>query len=332
VFGWDPVLGGDKYDQGTPTQTETLTSNSLYTKAQSLQWNPDDKGGGAGLPVAGDVVVEQTIPPVPGHARAFKAHYKMTHLGSDLHANAQQEFPAVYTNADYNRFVYYGGTSPWTGAAVSTTQFQELGAPGFLLYAPEQWGAHVNAQNVGLTVYVPSQYPYVGGFDFAGPAGPDGNGTNYFAPFAFLTIGPNFVFEGEYYLIAGDYAAARQIVYELHQSGSTSDLFAPFGATDAPSAGNTIRGVTPVAGWAFDDGSIAKVEVLLDGVLDGAATYGSARPDVAATYPHAPLNTGFSYSLNTAHYGNGVHVLGVRVTDGAGNVAVLPNISVTLSN
>ncbi len=332
VFGWDPVLGGDKYDQGSPTLSQVLTSNSLYTKAQPLQWNPDDKGGGPGQAVAGDVIVEQTITPVSGRSRVFQGHYKVTHLGSDLHANAQQEFPAVYVNADYNRFVHYGGTAPWTNAAVSVTTFPELPTFSPLFFAPEHWAAHVNAQNIGLTVYVPSQYPYVGGFDHSGPAGPTGDGTNYFAPFVTLTIGPNFVFQGDFYLIAGDYVSARQLVYELHKSLSSADIFTPFGATDQPSAGSTVGGITTVSGWSFDDASVAKVEILVDGVVDGTASYGSSRPDVAGTYPGAPVNIGFSYLLNTAKYGNGTHTLNVRATDSSGNVSVFPDVGVTVGN
>jgi len=332
VFGWDPVLGGDKYDQGSPTLSQVLTSNSLYTKAQPLQWNPDDKGGGPGQAVAGDVIVEQTITPVRGRSRIFQGHYKVTHLGSDLHANAQQEFPAVYVNADYNRFVHYGGTAPWTNAAVSVTTFPELPTFSPLFFAPEHWAAHVNAQNIGLTVYVPSQYPYVGGFDHSGPAGPTGDGTNYFAPFVTLTIGPNFVFQGDFYLIAGDYVSARQLVYELHKSLSPADIFTPFGATDQPSAGSTVGGITTVSGWSFDDASVAKVEILVDGVVDGTASYGSSRPDVAGTYPGAPVNIGFSYLLNTAKYGNGTHTLNVRATDSSGNVSVFPDVGVTVGN
>src|SRR4029077_8889819 len=85
VFGWDPVLGGDKHGHGTPTLAKVLTAGSLYIKAQPLQWNPDDKGGGPTQPVLGDVVVEQTVTPVSGHARAFQVHYRVNHLGSDLH-------------------------------------------------------------------------------------------------------------------------------------------------------------------------------------------------------------------------------------------------------
>lgn len=331
-WGWNPVLGGDEYDQGTPTIAQTITSNSLYTKAQSLQWNPGAFGGGPGSPVLGDVIVEQTITPLQGHSHAFQVHYKVTHLGSDLHFDAQQEFPAVYTNADYNQFVYYGGTNPWQNGAVSTTQFQQLGQPGPIYFVPEHWGAHVNSQGVGLTVFVPSQYPWVAGFDSPGPAGSTGNGTNYFAPFAMETIWPNFVLEGDVFLIAGDYKAARGIVYELHQDHTAPDIFTPFGATDTPVAGTSISGVVQVAGWALDDQSVSKVEVLVDGITDGIASYGSSRPDVSAVYPNAPVNVGYSYSLDTTRYLNGSHVLNVKVTDSSGNAAMFADVAVTVGN
>jgi hypothetical protein len=332
TFGWDPVLAGDRYNHGTPALAQTLTPNSLYTKAQPLQWYPDDKGGGPTLPVSGDLLVEQTVTPVPGYARAFHAHYKVTHLDADFHANTRQEFPAVYVNAEYDRFVSYEGTAPWTKAPVSFTRFRPLGTQAPNLYVPEHWGAYINDQNIGLTIYVPSQYPYVDGFDVAGSGGPTGDGTNYFAPFVALTIGPNFTFEGDYYLIAGDYQSSRQIVYALHDQLSVPDLLPPFGVTDVPIAGSRVSGVTTVRGWAFDDGVVAKVEILVDGTVAGVASYGASRPDVSSVYPNASANVGFAYSLDTTRYANGSHNLSVRATDSAGNVAQFPNVAVMIAN
>jgi hypothetical protein len=332
VFGWNPVLGGDRYGHGTPILATMLTPTSLYTKAQPIQWYPDDKGGGPAVPVLGDMLVEQTVTPVSGHARAFKVHYKFTHLGGDQHAVTQQELPAVYVNNDYNRFVYYGGAAPWTSGVVSVTRFPLLGQPTPLFNAAEHWGAHVNTQNVGLTVYVPSQYPYAGGFDVDGLPGPTGDATNYFAPFSIMGIGPHLVFEDDVYVIAGDYPTARQIVYDLHQGLSVPDILSPIGSTDDPVPGSTLSGTSEVRGWTFDDVNVARVEILVDGVVAGTASYGSARPDVAGTFPHAPVNIGYSYNLDTTRYVNGPHVVTVRVTDGAGNVAMFPDVRVTVGN
>jgi hypothetical protein len=147
-----------------------------------------------------------------------------------------------------------------------------------------------------------------------------------------LTIGPNVVFEGDIYLIAGDPAGARQIIYDLHQSLTAPDIFMPIGSTDVPSGGSTISGVTTVGGWTFGTVNVAKVEILVDGTVDGTASYGSPRPDVATGYPNVPVNIGFSYSLTTTRYSNGPHTLNVRATDTSGNVAVFPNVHLTVSN
>jgi hypothetical protein len=81
-----------------------------------------------------------------------------------------------------------------------------------------------------------------------------------------------------------------------------------------------------------DNVSVASVQIVVDGVTDGAATYGVPRPDVATDFANAPVNVGFTYSLNTAKYANGAHVLTARVTDPAGNIAIFPGIAVIISN
>jgi Bacterial Ig domain len=113
---------------------------------------------------------------------------------------------------------------------------------------------------------------------------------------------------------------------------TTPDIFTPFEATDLPQPGSTISGVVPVSGWAFDDEEVAKVEILVDGTIDGTASYGSPRPDVQAVYPSSPVNVGFSYSLDTTKYSNGRHTLNVKVTDSSANVAVFSDVVVAVSN
>jgi hypothetical protein len=331
---WNPTLGGDEDNQGTPTLAWTVNPDSIYTKSQPLEWYVEENGGGVGRPITEDMQVEQTVFAVANQPHTFRAHYKVTHLGNDLHADAPTEYPAVYTNRDYSQFVYYGGPAPWTNSAVTTTALPNLPqfSPNF--HTSEHWGALVDIQNQGLMVYVPSPYPYVAGFSSpdTGGGGPTDNYTNYFAVTPNWTIGPGFVFEGDIYIIAGDLNTARNIVYQLHQTVSEVDISAPLGATDAPSANATVSGTVAVSGWAFDDVSVAKVEVLVDGASDGTATYGSPRPDIPALYPGAPANTGYSYSLDTTKYGSGPHIMNVRVTDVSGNAAMFANVPLIFAN
>jgi len=153
VFGWDPVQGGDRYDHGSPVLTQSLSADSIFVKTQPYQWNPDDKGGGPTQPVLSDTYYEETLSQVPNHSRAFKAQYSVTHFGTDEHSNSPQEFPAVYVNLGFDRFVRYGGTAPWTNEAVTSITPPAGSSPNF--YNPEQWAAFVNEQDVGLTVYIP---------------------------------------------------------------------------------------------------------------------------------------------------------------------------------
>jgi hypothetical protein len=73
------------------------------------------------MPVPSDLTVEQTITLAPGTDLAFQIHYRLTHNGTDTHYNAGQEFPAVYVNAAYTTLLYYTGSNPWSGAALSQT-------------------------------------------------------------------------------------------------------------------------------------------------------------------------------------------------------------------
>jgi len=332
---YNPTLGGDLFDQGTPTISFVLGTDSLFTKAQPLQWDPTNYGGGQGQPVVGDVLVEQTVTAVTSQPHTFKVHLKATHLGNDQHANTGQEFPAVYTNRDYNRFLYYGGNTPWKNAPTTVTLLPILGQQPFgSYYISEQWGALVNTEDAGLTVYVPSVDPYVTSFSApdVGGGGPTDNSTNYFAPLGNLTIGPGLVLEGDFYLVAGDSTQARQIVYQLHQSLNIPDIFAPFENIDQPQPSSTLAGLTLVSGWAFDDVQVAKVEILIDGVADGTADYGLSRPDVQVAYPSSPVDVGFTYSLDTTKYTNGPHTLNVRATDSSGNVALTPDDPIVVAN
>src|SRR4029079_10410463 len=96
-------------------------------------------------------------------------------------------------------------------------------------YVPEHWAALVNDQGVGLTIYVPQQYPYAAGLQLAGTPGEFGMGANYFRPHVPFTFGPGSVLEGDVYVIAGDYRAARQDIDVLYNSAAVPDMLPPFG-------------------------------------------------------------------------------------------------------
>ena len=330
---WNPTQGGDFFDNGSPVLNQSITSESLYIKAQPNQWYPQDWGGGPGQPVLGDTYVEETVSLVPDHAFTFQLHIKVTHFGADQHNEAFQDFPAVYCNLGYDRFVAYNGTAPWTNDVLSFSTMPQLPQMSARQYTPEHWNAFVDSSDFGLTVFSPSSGFYPGGFAASGDPGPNGFGTNYFAPMIIYSFGPNSILEGDAYLVAGDYKHARQVIYDLRKRILKRDISVPLAVVDHPVSGANVSGTLTVSGWAVDDTAVSKVYVYLDAVRIGAASYGDSRPDVAlTTLPQAPTNVGYHFSFDSRRFANGMHTVQVRVVDSTGNIGVLPSITVNVQN
>jgi len=199
------------------------------------------------------------------------------------------------------------------------------------LYVSELWEAYVNDQGIGLTLFVPGQPPYIQAFQRP-PSAPKNSGTHYCSPRTYFSFGPHSVLEGDVYLFAGDYRQARQTIYSLHKSLPHKDVFAPFGAINEPRRDAKCTGQLNVSGWAMDDTQVSEVNVLLDEHFVGRANYGTPRPDVKNTWPHAPDDVGFKYTLDTTRYPNGKHLLGADVKDPSGNIGSFARVPILIDN
>ncbi|HXE12682.1 MAG TPA: Ig-like domain-containing protein [Bryobacteraceae bacterium] len=83
---------------------------------------------------------------------------------------------------------------------------------------------------------------------------------------------------------------------------------------DLPQPQTTYTGTKVFSGWAIDnDSAIQSVNVAIDGISHGAATYGVSRPDVCQAYPNRAgcPNVGWNFTFNTATLADGVHTLTV---------------------
>jgi hypothetical protein len=100
---------------------------------------------------------------------------------------------------------------------------------------------------------------------------------------------------------------------------------------DSPAAGNStltnFSGTAIVSGWSVTDSpstaTIQSVQVKVDGILLGTATYGAARPDVCAVLPGRPgcPDVGYTYALNTTLLTHGTHVLEITSSTADGKRA-----------
>ncbi|REJ79934.1 MAG: hypothetical protein DWQ36_01495 [Acidobacteria bacterium] len=104
----------------------------------------------------------------------------------------------------------------------------------------------------------------------------------------------------------------------------------PFGFVDGNLDGGVlgVGGIVPLVGWALDDDGIARVDVVVDGRVIGAAEYGRQRADVAAFFPTFPgaAFSGWFYNLNTTSFVNGEHEVTARAISNTGEVRQLNTI------
>ena len=79
--------------------------------------------------------------------------------------------------------------------------------------------------------------------------------------------------------------------------------------------GNVGSGLMPLHGWALDDDGVFAVDILVDGIVVGRASYGRGRPGVTQKHPGFPDSAlpGFAYQLDTTRYLNGRHRVEARV-------------------
>ena len=334
-WGWNPTPS-DIYDHANPPLTYNFDHGVLYIKVRNLHWNPDNKGGGLTQPVPGDVLVETWIDLLPTPQSGVHVKYRLTHEGADYHSQFTQELGFVYIQPAYQRFVRYTGNAPWTNAPVEIQETPPIWPAHGNSAATEHWGGFVNAEDVGLILWMPQAYPNFGYVYHDNPP-PIENSTGYINPLTVIDHIPGAVYEVEQYFFAGKWQDARQSIYQLHQDlPPFPDVLPGYGTLDIPSANATVSGMVDVAGWALDDRGIARVEVLLDGIVIGQAVYGFERSDVVPDFPGIPgaPNFGFSYGLDTTLYANGAHTLSVCATDTSGNANIIfPDaISITINN
>jgi hypothetical protein len=321
-WGYNPIEAGDHDFQGSPLLAFTVQPDSLYTKTQPIQWAPENFGGGPGSPVLGDAYIEKWITVVPGYNRVFKIHYKITHFGTDSHAQNGQELPVAYVNPNISHFLYYGGNAPWTNGAL--TPFNVEGPCCSHVRTPEQWGAYVDDTNIGLALYTPGQFPQSQVFNAVV--------TLQLTPLCPFSWGPGTVLEFDTYILAGHVDQSRAAIYALHSQRSEPSPLPPWGALDSPSNGDTLRGNTAVSGWAWGLSEVASIVVLLDDSQVASATLGISRPDVTSVFPDAPTNTGFQASVDTTKFPNGIHSMVVKATNVNGAISIFPTVLVTIGN
>jgi hypothetical protein len=335
TYGWNPVESCDVYRHGSPIIAQEITGNTIYIKTNALEWIPDNKGGGPSTSIPSDIMIERWFSPVANHPYVFRERYKITHIGSDRHANASNAVPSYEISAaQFDQFDFYTGSKPGTGAiptVLPKAQLAQYPAIGTVQWLSEYWGGFSNQQGTGFAAYSPQAFPY------AAPSQATSNPADQELGFTFLTpfsFEPNSSVQFDTFLMFGNYNNLQTETYDIKRViGPFPDIAPPVGDLNAtPASGATVSGTIPIEGWAFDSASSTQVALYVDSVLTASGAANINRPDIAMAYPGAPINPAFHFDLDTTKLANGVHTIEVRATDTAGNVGVLPHRIVAVTN
>ncbi|WP_158630159.1 S8 family serine peptidase [Cohnella sp. AR92] len=150
----------------------------------------------------------------------------------------------------------------------------------------------------------------------------DSNGMLFSEVLVYLTANTS------YYLKVSGYDNAP-----LYTRLKIAQTAAPLSWIDTPTSNQSISKLFTLSGWILDGAGVNKVEVLIDGTVQGEAQYGLSREDVFNAYPaYNNHNSGFQYPLNTTLLTNGTHTLTIRETSIIGISTIVATKSFSISN
>jgi hypothetical protein len=106
------------------------------------------------------------------------------------------------------------------------------------------------------------------------------------------------------------------------------------GQISTPVPGILYSGTVLANGWALDLDGVQQVNIQVDGIFVGTATYGFPLSDISSrfpSYPNSP-NPGWVFALDTTQLSNGEHRLSALVVDSTGRSDYIGNLKFIVAN
>lgn len=182
AWAYNPVQGGDRY--GNPSRLIDLRvdGDSVYIKSQPQDWSLNDKLTKSYM--ENTYTVSEDV---------IRVDNRFIDFSGWTHPVRDQELPAFYTVSYLDRFTWYNGAEPWTGAPLfSRDALAFWGDPAnaascrFFLREgnTETWCAWTSSETgFGVGLFVPGVDSYTAGrYQYNGSKDPADDATNYVAP------------------------------------------------------------------------------------------------------------------------------------------------------
>jgi hypothetical protein len=198
---WNPVQGGDCFNNGSPTIEFINTGNIIYTKCIPLNWGSNNE--------LADAIIETWI---SLEGRAVRIESRFTNGSEDHSRWMDQELLAVYVITELSNLWFYGGEHPFTWDKLTILK---PSSENIYYQATEYWAAWTNEYQFGVGVFSQDMM-----YHTAFRVGEQGKiddyafDTNYVAIVPRFTVPPYSVHYGVSYLILDTLSNIREFVYK----------------------------------------------------------------------------------------------------------------------
>lgn len=221
---YNPVQGGDRFNNPSRLIDVSVSDNSVYIKAQPQDWSLNNQ--------ITPSYMENTY---TLYDDMIRVDNRFTDYSGWTHPYSHQELPAFYTVSYLNRFTWYNGSSSWTDDALSYRD--DLNFWGDAAYAEdcrfsikknntETWCSWTSSRSgFGVGLYVPNadQF-YAGKYQYNGSKSPDNEATNYVAPLDQIRIVSYQPIEYSYLITTGTVDQIRQTFKQNKDFASNESL------------------------------------------------------------------------------------------------------------
>ena len=295
---YNPVQGGDQYNNPSRLIDLVVTENSIYIKAQPQDWSLDN--------ALTPSYMENTYTLYDDRVQVDN---RFTDYSGWEHPYAGQELPAFYTVSYLDTFVWYNGENPWTGDALTSKGNLPFwgdyaGECTFALREKntETWCAWINAsKDYGLGVYAPNiDQLKAGRYNYDGSKSAEADSTGYVAPVNILRLVSFEAIEYSYLLTAGSTAEIRETVTRYKAFTDHASLHENYQSTRLPSVDGDITSLDFSAGQ-----NLSLLTNRSDTAVDFDESAGAAKltagslGDVNVTIPYGSGATTLSASTYT---------------------------------
>ncbi len=292
---YNPVQGGDQYNNASRLIDLVVTENSIYIKAQPQDWSLDNQ--------LTPSYMENTY---TLYEDRVQVDNRFTDYSGWEHPFAGQELPAFYTVSYLDTFVWYDGEDSWTGDTLSSKNNlpfwgDNAGQCTFILREKntETWCAWVNgADDYGLGVYAPAiDQLKAGRYLYDGSKSDMAESTGYVAPVNVMKMVSFKPIEYSYLLTAGSTAEIRGLFTKYKDFTDNKGLRENYQSSRLPSVAGDITKLDFSEGKNLSMLSSPMDTAILYDEAEGAVklTAGSVG-DVSVTIPYSSAPSSLSAS------------------------------------